>query len=176
MTFDLATRIEGRVWAFGDSVDTDVIYPYYLYPSEAEVRRHTMEALCPEFPNEVRQGDLLVAGRNFGCGSSRSGSILVDVGIAAIVADSFSRIFFRQCVSQAIPAFIAPGVAGFVATGETLAIDYPARRLLNRTRGTELALTPFSSMVEDIYRAGGILKLARDRYEAERAGDREATA
>lgn len=164
MAGDLETPLRGRVWAFGDSIDTDVIYPYYRYPSEAEVRKHTMEAVCPEFPIEVRPGDLLVAGRNFGCGSSRPGNILVDVGIAAIVAESFARLFFRNCVAQAIPVIVAPGVRGFVATGETLRIDYPARRLRNETRGTELAITPFPAMVEDVYRAGGILRLARQRY------------
>lgn len=167
MAFDPGKQLSGRVWVFGDSVDTDVINPYYRYATEAEVRQHTMEGLCPEFPVEVRPGDLLVAGRNFGCGSSRSGSILAEVGIAAIVAESFARIFFRQCVSQAIPVLIAPGVSGFVATGETLEIDYPLRRLRNRTRGGEIALTPFSPMVEEIYRARGILELARARYAAE---------
>lgn len=161
---DLDVPVSGRAWVFGDSIDTDVIYPYYRYPSEAEVRKHTMEAVCPIFPLEVRRGDLLVAGRNFGCGSSRLGSILIDVGIAAIVAESFSRLFFRNCVAQAIPVIVAPGVSSFVATGETLLIDYQSRRLINETRADSLAIRPFPAMIEDIYRAGGILQLARQRF------------
>lgn len=165
MPHDLDTPLSGRAWVFGDSIDTDVIYPYYRYPSEAEVRKHTMETVCTAFPVEVRSGDLLVAGRNFGCGSSRPGNILVDVGIAAIVAESFSRLFFRNCVAQAIPVIVAPGVRAFIETGETLRIDYAARRLVNETRGGTLAIRPFPAMVEDIYRAGGILQLARQRFE-----------
>lgn len=164
MSHDVLTALEGRVWRFGDSIDTDVIYPYYRYPSEAEVRKHTMEAVCPEFPVEVRPGDIVVAGRNFGCGSSRPGNILVDVGIAAIVAESFSRLFFRNCVSQAIPVFVVPGVSTLVETGDTLLIDYPAGRLVNRGTGRALEIRKFPPMVEGIYQAGGILQLARRRH------------
>jgi 3-isopropylmalate dehydratase small subunit len=155
----------GRVWLFGDSIDTDVIYPYYRYPSEAEVRKHTMETVCPEFPSQVQTGDFVVAGRNFGCGSSRPGNILRDVGIAAIVAESFSRLFFRNCVSQAIPVFVVPGVSAIVDTGDMLLIDYSAGRLVNQGNGRSLEIRKFPAMVESIYQAGGILPLARLRHD-----------
>ncbi|GAA4328458.1 3-isopropylmalate dehydratase small subunit [Pigmentiphaga soli] len=169
MAFDFDGVVAGRVWCFGDSIDTDVIYPYYRYPSEAEVRKHTMEAVNPEFPLQVKEGDLLVAGRNFGCGSSRPGNILFDVGIAAVVAESFSRLFFRNCVSQGLPLFVAPGISTLVKTGDTLEIDYPNGRLVNRGTGKQLPLQTYPPMVEGIYQAGGILQLAKRRYDEERA-------
>ena len=85
MSFDLDKPIKGRVWKFGDSVETDAINPYYQYPTMEELKLHTLEAYRPEFPKEVKRGDILVAGRNFGCGSSRPGLVLREVGIAAIV-------------------------------------------------------------------------------------------
>ncbi len=88
MSFDLNRRIRGRVWKFGDSIDTDAINPYYRYPTMEELKQHTMEAYRPEFPKEVKPGDIIVAGRNFGCGSRRPGIVLREVGIAAIVAES----------------------------------------------------------------------------------------
>ena len=96
MAFDLKQVARGRVWKFGDSVETDAINPYYKYPTMEELKQHTMEAYRPEFPREVQRGDILVAGRNFGCGSSRPGVVLMEVGIAAIVVESVSRLFFRD--------------------------------------------------------------------------------
>src|SRR5690606_4454618 len=80
MGVDLNRVIRGRVWKFGDSIETDAINPYYRYPTMAELKLHTMEAYRPAFPREVRPGDVLVAGRNFGCGSSRPGLVLREVG------------------------------------------------------------------------------------------------
>src|ERR1044071_8362606 len=114
MGFDLSKPISGRVWKFGDSIETDAINPYYRYPTMAELKLHTMEAYRPEFPREVRPGDILVAGRNFGCGSSRPGLVLREVGSVAIVAESVSPLFFRNSIARAIPILIAPGVTSIV--------------------------------------------------------------
>ena len=88
MGFDLNRVIRGRVWKFGNSIETDAINPYYRYPTMDELKQHTMEVYRPEFPAQVRAGDILVAGRNFGCGSSRPGLVLREVGIAAIVVQT----------------------------------------------------------------------------------------
>src|SRR4051812_14312809 len=100
MSVDLNRVIRGRVWKFGDSVDTDSINPYYLYPTMEELKKHTLESYRPEFPKEVKAGDILIAGRNFGCGSSRPGLVLREVGIAAIVVESASRLFLRNNIAR----------------------------------------------------------------------------
>src|SRR6185436_19614148 len=120
MGFDFNQLIRGRVWKFGDSIETDAINPYYRYPTMDELKQHTMEVYRPEFPKAVKSGDVMVTGRNFGCGSSRPGLVLREVGIAAIVAESVARLFFRNSIARAIPIFIAPGVTTIANDGETL--------------------------------------------------------
>jgi 3-isopropylmalate dehydratase small subunit len=167
MTSNINKVVRGRAWTFGDSVDTDIIYPYYRYPSAEEVRKHTMEALRPEFPNEVKEGDIVVAGRNFGCGSSRPATVLRDVGVAAVIAESISRLLLRNNVAQAIPTFVAPGITGIVENGDELEIDYPQGVARNPKTGAQVALTKYPPMIEEIYEAGGMLEYARRRFIAE---------
>src|SRR5919202_5534559 len=135
MSLDLDRVIRGRVWLFGDSIETDAINPYYRYPTMAELKLHTMEAYRPEFPKEVKPGDILVAGRNFGCGSSRPGLVLREVGIVAIIAESVARLFLRNSIARAIPIFMAPGVTSIVNDRETLEIDYPKGVVRNPATG-----------------------------------------
>ena len=164
MAFDFERKMSGRVWKFGDSIETDAINPYYRYPTMDELKLHTMEAYRPEFPKEVRSGDILVAGRNFGCGSSRPGLVLREVGIAAIVAESVARLFFRNSIARAIPIFIAPGVTGIVKDGETLEVDYPAGLVRNPATGASVALRKFPPAIERIFAAGGLPEFAHQRY------------
>src|SRR3989304_7890324 len=91
MNFDLNRLIRGRVWKFGDSVDTDSINPFYLYSTMEELKQHTLESFRPEFPKQVRPGDILVAGRNFGCGSHRPGLVLRGGGDGALLGGVFFR-------------------------------------------------------------------------------------
>lgn len=167
MSFDLYRLIRGRVWKFGDSIDTDSINPYYQYPTMEELKKHTMESCRPEFPNEVKPGDILVAGRNFGCGSSRPGLVLREVGIAAIVAESASRLFLRNNIARAIPLFLAPGILDIVNDGEILEVDYPQVVVRNPATGASVALRKFPPLIERIFQAGGLPHVARERYLAE---------
>lgn len=169
MGFDLNRGIRGRVWKFGDSIETDAINPYYRYPTMDELKQHTMEAYRPEFPKEVRPSDILVAGRNFGCGSSRPGLVLREVGIAAIVAESVARLFLRNSIARAIPIFMAPGIAGIVQDGETLEIDYPGGIVRNMATGARVELRRFPPLIEQIFAAGGLPEFARERYLREHA-------
>ena len=169
MDVDLSSVLKGRVWKFGDSIETDAINPYYRYPTMEELKRHTMEAYRPEFPKEVRPGDILVAGRNFGCGSSRPGLVLREVGIAAIVAESVARLFLRNSIARAIPIFIAPGVTAIVNDGETLEVDYPRRRVRNAASGATAEIRPFPPLIEQIFECGGLPEFAYERYQRERA-------
>ena len=169
MAFDFERAVSGRVWKFGDSIETDAINPYYQYPTMPELKLHTMEAYRPEFPKEVKAGDILVAGRNFGCGSSRPGLVLREVGIAAIVAESVARLFFRNSIARAIPIFIAPGVTAIVEDGDTLEVDYPAGVVRNPATGAAVALKKFPPMIERIFAAGGLPEFARERYRRKMA-------
>ena len=164
MGVDLNRVIRGRVWKFGDSIETDAINPYYRYPTMAELKLHTMEAYRPEFPREVRPGDVLVAGRNFGCGSSRPGLVLREVGISAIVVESVSRLFLRNSIARAIPIFQAPGVTAIAKDGETLEIDYPGGLVRNPETGASVALRKFPPLIEQIFECGGLPELAYERY------------
>ncbi|MBI3043394.1 MAG: 3-isopropylmalate dehydratase small subunit [Betaproteobacteria bacterium] len=169
MGFDLNRVIRGRVWKFGDSIETDAINPYYRYPTMEELKQHTMEAYRPEFPLQVKSGDIMVAGRNFGCGSSRPGLVLREVGVAAIVAESVSRLFLRNSISRAIPIFVAPGVTGIVEDGETLEVDYPQGVVHNPASGKSVTVRKFPPMIEQIFECGGLPEFARERYLREAA-------
>ncbi len=169
MEFDINAVRRGRVWKFGDSIETDAINPYYRYPTMEELKQHTMEAYRPEFPREVRPGDILVAGRNFGCGSSRPGLVLREVGVAAIVVESVSRLFLRNSIARAIPIFMAPGVTAIVDDGETLIVNYGAGRVANAATGAAVPLRKFPPLIEDIFRVGGLAEFARERYLREQA-------
>jgi 3-isopropylmalate/(R)-2-methylmalate dehydratase small subunit len=169
MSVDLHRALKGRVWKFGDSIETDAINPYYLYPTMEELKQHTMEAYRPEFPKEVKPGDILVAGRNFGCGSSRPGLVLREVGIVAIVAESVARLFLRNSIARAVPIFMAPGITSIVEDGETLEIDYPNGIVRNPARNATVTLRKFPPLIEQIFSAGGLPEYAYERYLREAA-------
>ena len=167
MKYSLDSIMRGRVWKFGDSIDTDIIAPGGQRGEQ--LRQTTMEAVRPEFAQKARPGDIIVAGRNFGCGSSREKAnvILRAVGIQAIVAESVARIFFRVSVSIAFPNFIAPGIAQIVEDGEELVIDYASGEASNPVTGRAVKLVKFSPSVEHIFNAGGLVPLLKERYERE---------
>ena len=162
-------KIRGRVWKFGDSIETDAINPYYRYPTMEELKLHTMEAYRPEFAVEVKPGDILVAGRNFGCGSCRPGLVLREVGIAVIIAESVARLFLRNSIARAIPIFMAPGITGLIADGEMLEVDYPQGKVTNAASGKSIAMRKFPPLIERIFACGGLPEFARERYLAETA-------
>jgi 3-isopropylmalate dehydratase small subunit len=167
MKFDLTRVIRGRVWKFGDSVDTDSINPFYLYSTMEELKKHTLESFRPEFPKEVQRGDIIVAGRNFGCGSHRPGLVLREVGVAAIAVESASRLFLRNTIALPMPIFVAPGISGLVQDGEVLEVDYGAGVARNTATGATVAIPRFPPMIEQIYAHGGLPRLTRERYLAE---------
>jgi 3-isopropylmalate/(R)-2-methylmalate dehydratase small subunit len=167
MHFDLNKPIQGTVWKFGNSVETDAISPYYHYPAMEEMKLHTMEAYRPEFASKVKPGDILVAGTNFGCGSSRPGIVLREVGIAAIVVESVSRLFLRNSIARAIPIFMAPGITELIEDGQTLFIDYPNGKVSNVATGQSVPLRKFPPMIEQIFGAGGLPEFAHARYMKE---------
>ncbi len=152
-----------RAWVFGSDVDTDQIVPGRYAPymtSEAELGRYPFIEARPEFAREVRPGDLIVAGRNFGCGSSReyAPKALKVVGLGAIIAQSYARIFFRNALNLGIPLFEAPWTEE-IDDGETVTLDLDAGRLAT-AHGT-YTMAPPPDFVREIWREGSIVEYYR---------------
>jgi 3-isopropylmalate/(R)-2-methylmalate dehydratase small subunit len=165
--FDLTQKVVGRVWKFGDSVESDAINPYYKYPKMEDLKLHTMEAYRPEFPKEVKPGDIIVAGRNFGCGSSRPGLVLREVGISVILAETVSRLFLRNSIARGIAIFMAPGISKAVDDGQELEVNYQSGEATNLTTGQRIMVRKFPPLIENIFAAGGLVEVARLRFAAE---------
>lgn len=157
-----------RAWVFGDNTDTDVIAPgRYMKLGIEEIARHCMEAVRSEFATNVRSGDIVVAGRNFGTGSSREQApeALKHLGVAALVAESFAGLFYRNAVNLGLPALVCPG-AKRVRDGDALTIDFERGEVMNITTGESLACEPIPPFLMAIIRDGGLVphlekKLAR---------------
>ena len=119
--------MEGKVWKFGDDIDTDIILPgrYLIYTDEERLRQHCMEGLDSEFPNKVDNGDFIVAGKNFGCGSSREHAPIAikGCGIRAVIAESFARIFYRNSTNVGLTLIEAPGISQYVKEGDKIEIN-----------------------------------------------------
>ena len=121
--------IEGRVWKYGDDINTDVIFPgkyTYTISDPEEMAEHALEDLDPEFASKVQKGDVVVGGRNFGCGSSReqAATCLKYAGVAAVIAKSFARIFFRNAINAGLPVIICPDAVDAIEDGGTISIDF----------------------------------------------------
>jgi len=161
---------EGRIWKYGDDVNTDVIFPgkyTYAIMEPEEMARHALEDLDPDFSDRVRPGDVIVAGRNFGCGSSReqAASCLKFAGVQAVVAVSFARIFFRNAINQGLPVIQCPEAVDAVHAGDTIRIDF--QQGVIHTHSGDFRFLPLPESVLGILQAGGLVpytqkKLKRD--------------
>lgn len=155
----------GRVWRFGDDINTDLIQPMHtVFKPVAEQHRYVFEANRPGWVDLVEPGDVIVAGRNFGTGSSRpAAKLLVDLHIGALIADSINWLFFRNCVNFALPALSCPGVSGAFAEGDRARVDLSAGEVENLGTGAVLRGQRWTPELLDILAAGGLLEqLTRD--------------
>ncbi len=155
-------KIRGRVWVFGDNVDTDVITPtIHLQSALEERKKHVLEGINPKFPQEVKAGDIIVAGKNFGCGSSREAApdAIKALGVAAVVAESFARIFFRNGISIGLPVLPCPGAAGIFQEGDEAEVDIDQAKVKNMKTGAVLDGQPLHKDILDILSQGGTLSL-----------------
>ena len=164
--------LRGRVWLFGDNVDTDVITPgLYVDAPMEEMKKHVLEVLNPRFPKEVKAGDIIVAGKNFGCGSSRETApdAIKALGIGAVVAESFARIFFRNAISIGLPVLPCPGVSGAFREGEEAGVDVDGAKVTNRSSDRVLQGLPLAKDILDILSRGGTLALLKAMAEKGRS-------
>lgn len=151
-------RIKGHAWNYGDDVNTDYILPgvYLELTDPAEMGRHAMEGLDPEFSKKVKGGDVVIGGRNFGLGSSREHApiALKAAGVAAVVAESFARIYYRNSFNLGLPALECPGVSKVIKTGDVVEIDVDAGIITVGSR--RLEFKPVPEFMQRILDAGGL--------------------
>src|SRR3989304_1233952 len=140
------TLIRGKVWKFGDNVNTDVMAPGFAFKPPWEELKKVILHIHPKFTQEAQPGDVIVAGKNWGCGSSReqAPANLKRLGLGCIVAESFGRIFFRNSVALAFPTIVCPGVAKAFEEGDELELELESARVRNITKGGELKGEPLS--------------------------------
>jgi len=162
--------MKGRVFKYGDSVDTDVIIParYCTSFKPAELAPHALEDLDPTFVKRVKPGDLIVAGDNFGCGSSRENApiALKAAGTACVIAKSFARIFFRNSINIGLPILIASEAVEGINEGDEVEVDLSSGRIVNLTRGGNWTAAPFPPEIEAIMREGGLVGYVRRKLES----------
>ena len=156
--------MQGKVWKFGDHIDTDlIIAARYLNTSEpSELAKHVMEDADPEFVAKMTPGDLIVAGANFGSGSSREHApiALKAAGVAAVIAPSFARIFYRNAFNMGLPIFELPE-ANEIAEGDTVRIDMNSGEIINETQGKTYKFTPIPPFMQELVDAGGLIAYAQ---------------
>lgn len=160
----------GRVFKYGDNVDTDVIIPArYLNISDyKELTAHCMEDLDESFAGKVRPGDIISAGKNFGCGSSREHAPLVIKlsGISCIIAESFARIFYRNAINIGLPILECPEAARAIEDGDEVEVDFASGRITNLTRAVTYKAEAFPEFMLDIMKAGGLISYVKGKGAA----------
>ncbi len=165
------SAIKGKVWKFGDDVNTDEIIParYLVTTDPKELAKHVMEDIDPEFSKKVQPGDIIVAGKNFGCGSSREHAPLAikGAGVSAIVAESFARIFFRNAINLGIPVIESEEIAKETEEGDILEIDMKHGIVKNITKGKEYKIKELPESLQKVLEAGGLMEYAKSQLKGD---------
>ena len=164
----MASLTRGKVWKFGDNIDTDVITPSkYLTLSLEEMKDHTLEPINPRFAKEVRPGDIIVGGKNFGCGSSRETAVttLKALKLGAVVAESFARIFFRNAIGQGLPVLTCPQASQHFQQGDEIEVDIEKATVKNINQHNLIQGVPLAQDLLDILETGGILLLLKQKVK-----------
>jgi 3-isopropylmalate/(R)-2-methylmalate dehydratase small subunit len=156
------TNMEGRVWKFGDHIDTDIIIParFLNVSDKNELARHCFEDLRPGFFEKVRQGDIIVAGTNFGCGSSREHAPLAirESGIRVIIAKSFARIFYRNAFNIGLPLLESEEAADHIEESDRISVDLATGKISEKNNGAYFYAKPVPDFMREIIQAGGLVE------------------
>jgi len=154
-------RFEGRVWIVGDNINTDSILPqkcFYMQP--AEQARYVFESNRPGWAEQVKAGDILIGGRNFGMGSSRPAARTLKVlGLACLVAESVNGLFYRNCINFAFPVMECPGITAAFDEGDIADVNVETHTITNKTRNTSIKAVPLPDALLDLLKAGGVYPL-----------------
>jgi 3-isopropylmalate/(R)-2-methylmalate dehydratase small subunit len=159
--------LQGRAFKYGDNIDTDVIIParYCTAYHPEELGPHCLEDLDVTFIQRVRPGDMIVAGRNFGCGSSRENAPLaiLGAGVSAVIAVSFARIFYRNSINVGLPIFVCPEAVCGIEDGDALSVDIAGGQISNLSRGMVFYASPFPESIREIIKLGGLEAYVKQR-------------
>ena len=160
---------KGRVFKYGDNVDTDVIIParYLNIADPQELATHAMEDIDAEFVHKMQPGDIVVATRNFGCGSSREHAPLVlrENGVSCVIASSFARIFYRNAINIGLPILECEAAANDIDDGDIVSVDFDTGVITNETKNRTYQAAAFPPFIQSIIKAGGLLKSLKERGE-----------
>jgi len=167
--------MKGRVWKYSDNVDTDAIIParYLNTTSETELAAHCMEDIDPSFVKKVKPGDIIVAGKNFGCGSSREHAPLAikASGVSCVIAETFARIFFRNAINIGLPILECPEAVRNTEAGQTLEVDLAEGTIRNVETGQVYQATPYPAFMLELIDAGGLIAYTRRKLQAQARGE-----
>ena len=156
----------GKVWTFGNDIDTDTIIPGKrgTIPTIEEMKKYAFELLKPEFGSTVQPGDILIAGTNFGCGSSReqAATVLSHNGVRCIIAKSFARIFYRNAINIGLPILECPDASEAIREGDTVSIDFDTGVITDETTGRTFQAAPFPPFIQNIIAKGGLMNSLKD--------------
>jgi 3-isopropylmalate/(R)-2-methylmalate dehydratase small subunit len=157
----------GMVHKYGDNVDTDVIIParYLNTASHEELAKHCMEDIDATFVSKVKAGDIIVANKNFGCGSSREHAPIAikASGISCVIASTFARIFYRNSINIGLPILECPEAAQGIKDGDEVEVNFDSGRILDKTLGKTFQAQPFPPFIQNIIEKGGLLNSLKDR-------------
>ncbi len=160
-------KLKGKAWIFGDSIDTDVIIPHnYLTTfNPEELVIHAFESIYDNFYQQAKPGDIIVAGKNFGTGSSREEAVYVlkQIGIQVVIADSIARIYFRNLINLGIYAIQIDGISRKVKNGDELCVDCEKGIIINMTSSQEYRFQPFSKYILNLVKIGGTINYIRNQ-------------
>ncbi len=157
----MSEATKGRVWKFGDDINTDLIFPNVAFIKPAvEQSAYCFSANRPGWSEQVQPGDLIVGGRNFAVGSGRAiGRIFAGLGVAGILAETVNGLGLRNCINFGIPVLPSPGVAGFFDEGDIAQVDWAGGEIKNLTKGTTMTGNPLPHVLRDIADAGGVMAI-----------------
>ena len=165
-------KINGRIWKFGSDIDTDaIITARYLNQSDSKVlAKHVMEDERPEFSREVRKGDILLAEKNFGCGSSREHAPLAlkAAGISCIIAKSFARIFYRNGLNLGLPLLESPEASEAIREGDQVRVNLTTGEIFDLTQRKKFFAKPIPTFMQDLIRDGGLIRNLRKKRKKEK--------
>ena len=152
---------QGKAFKYGDNVDTDVIIParYLAIQDAGELSTHCMEDIDKDFVNKISKGDMIIAGKNFGCGSSREHAPLVikTCGVSCVIAETFARIFYRNAINIGLPIIECAEASKNIETGDEISVDFDSGMIYNRTRNQEYKGQPFPEFMQKIIKNEGLV-------------------
>ena len=159
----------GKVWVLGDDIDTDIIIPteYLALKTIEDMKQYGFSPLRPELAGQIQPGDIIVAGKNFGCGSSREHAPMVikESGISCVIAKTFARIFYRNAINIGLAILECPEASEKIEAGDEVSIDFDTGLITNATKGETYQANPFPDFIKEIIQAGGLMADIKKRQE-----------